>query len=434
MGKRETKESYKDTKTERGATTAEYDAAQAEAAKRAGGLEGISTTGRNNLIEGYSGLGTAGTLAPQSISTRPIDVGELKTTLPRLREFADTGGFTPERTSSIMENVGGLKEFGRTGGLSSENINRMRGMGGFDEFAATGGIDPTQRANIRAKAISPIGSYATGTRDELSRRLALQGGYGPGFDSANRALQRDTSRAIADTSLNAELGIQDRVNEGRRFGISGIAGTEAGLAGLQSGNKLAGMQAAGNMELNLQDSISRYRAAGLSMEQATARALAEFDSMNVGNEMQAGMFNAGNQMQADQFNINNAQNVRMAGLGGLQNIYGSDVGQYQSELDRRNQLLGGGTQANLGYLGQQGQLGMQPGVGSNIMKGIGTAAGIAGMVYTGGLSGAIGGAVGGGGGNTTPTTMPTNPAGAYPGMGGVGGTQYYRPYPYLRGA
>lgn len=360
MGKRETKQTYEDTRREKAAADARYAQAQAESASRIGAWDPILAAERQNLISGYSNLKPFG-----SLDARSIDVGELKTTLPRLRQFADTGGFTPERLASLEGTIGGLKEFGRTGGLTEENISRMRGMGGFDEFAKTGGYTPESIANIKAQALSPIGSYATGTREELDRRRALQGGYAPGFDAANRQLQRQTSRAIADTSLAANVGIQDRINEGRQWGIGGLAQAEGAVAGLQSGNKLAGMQAAGGLELQLQDTISRYRAMGLSMEQATAQALAEFDAMNVQNQMMAG-----------QFNILNAQNMQMAGLGGLRDVYGTGVGQYENELDRRNSLLGGRTQANLGYLGNQSNLAVQPGIGGNLLNAAGTAAGI----------------------------------------------------------
>lgn len=386
MGKKETKQTYADTRADKAKTEARYDAAIDTSNKAIGGLDPTGT--RDNLAAGYSGLGNnVRALGFNPISApRQIDTGALQNTLPRLKEFGDTGGFSDERTASIMENVGGLKEIGRTGGLSSENIERMRGMGGFDEFAKTGGYTPESIANIKAQALSPISSYATGTRDELARRSAISGGYAPGFDAANRQLSRDTSRAIADTSLNANVGIQDRINQGRQWGIGGIAQSEGGIAGLQSSNKLQGLQAAGSLELQLQDTISRYRAMGLSMEQATATALAEFDSMNVGNEMRANMFNAEGQTGVDQFNINNQQNMNLAGMSGLQNLYNVDVGREQNERDRRHQLLGGQTNANLGYLSGQNQLAVQPGVGGNIISGIGAAAGVAGAVYTGGLS------------------------------------------------
>jgi hypothetical protein len=405
MAKRETKETYKDTKQQSAENTARYNEARGESGERIGGMESPIEEQKTALTGGYQGMAggmNAGSINPRSITAasigqpRAINVNELRGSLAGQKEFGQTGGFTPERSASIMQNVQGLKDIGQTGGISDENVNRMRGMGGYDEFAKTGGYTPESIANIKAQALSPISSYATGTRDELSRRAALTGGYTPGFDSANRALQRDTARGIADTSLAANVGIQDRINQGRQWGIGGMAGAEQGIAGMQSGNKLAGLQGAGQMELGLQNSISQYRAQGMSMEQATAKALSDFDAMNVGNEMQASMFNAGmldsaNRFnagmgtEADIFNIQNRQNQQAQGMSGLQGLYNTDIGQYQNELDRRNALLGGQSQSNLGYLGQQGQLAVQPGMGGNIMAGIGAGAGLASNMFMPGM-------------------------------------------------
>lgn len=462
MAKRETKQTYGDVRQDRTSAQNLYTNQSAIAGQNAGNVAPFVAENRANIYGGYLNAagGSAGSI-PGIGSPGQVSTGRLGDVYGKFGEIADSGGYSPETRASILENVGGLKEIGGTGGYTQENIARSRGLGGFeqiqnegglspeaqfrmrggggyDEFAATGGIDSNQRANIKAKAISPIGSYATGTRDELSRRLAVQGGYGPGFDAANRALQRDTSRAIADTSLNAELGIQDRVNQGRMFGIGGMAGSEGNLQNLRTGNilgatqgiagaeqsmvanrtgnKLRGLESASNIESDLSGRIAQLRLQGMSGQQASAMAMAEIEGQNINRGIDVNKFNVGVQGQ----NFGN----QMAGLGGLSNLYGTDMAQMQAERDRQLGLINQGQQANLGYLGQQSQLGMQPGAGSNIMKGIGTAAGIAGMIYTGGLSGAIGSGMGGGNGGAQP------PQTLYP---GVGGTQLYNPYPYYRG-
>jgi hypothetical protein len=362
MGKRETKETYKTDKSQRSETDTQYNAAIGSANNNAQDVGGTVAGEKEGLTSGYTDMGNNA----NPLTTRNIDTSALQANLGHVSDFATTGGFTPGREASIMEGVNNLKAMGgETGGLSAENIARIRGNGGYDEFARTGGYTPESIANIKAQAISPIGSYATGTRDELARRTALTGGYAPGFDAANRQLSRDTSRAIADTSLNANVGIQDRINAGRQWGISGVSGAETGLTNQISSNRLNANQASAGIELQLQDTISRYRAMGLSMEQATAKALSDYDAQNVSNEMNVGQFNAGQ---------------RAAGLAGLQGLYNTDVGQYQNALDRSTGLLNSRTQANLGYLGNQGQLATQKGSADNwgkVLSTAGTAAGIA---------------------------------------------------------
>lgn len=370
MAKRETKETYKDTQIQRGITNQQYSDAQANSQAVQNQIANTAGIGRANLESQYGSLLDPNTSRPISYSPVSASTDYLQDVYKPISEFAITGGFTPGREASVMENVQGLKDIGRTGGLSAENIDRIRGKGGFDEFAVSGGYTPESIANIKAQALSPISSYATSARNEMGRRRAVQNGYAPGFDAANRQLQRDTARAIADTSLNANVGIQDRINAGRQWGIGGLAQAEGALAGLQSSNKLAGLTGAGNLELQLQNMISNYRAQGLSMQQATARAIDDLNS-------QATFFNAQNQLSTDQYNRSLEEARLSAGIGGLQGLYNTDVGQYQNERDRANALLGGQTQSNLNYLNNQSQLAVQPGIGGNIMGAVG--AGIGGL-------------------------------------------------------
>lgn len=309
MAKRQTKDTYKAAQQQATKSGLQYQGQIGEAGQRAGsygpGMEDV----RGKLLSGMGGMTQIGS------DPRDIDTSELKDTLAAYKLFRDTGG------------------------LSAENISRMRGMGGFDEFAKTGGYTPVAIANIKAQALSPIGSYATGAREELDRRRALQGGYAPGFDAASRQIQRDAARNIAETSLATNVGLQDRINQGRQWGIGGLTGAEQALAGMQTGNRLAALGG----ESNVGNMISGYR------------------GQDIANEMNAQMFNAGQQNQ---------------GLGALMGLYGMEGGWRQNEYDRMAQLLGGQTQGNLGYLGQRSQLAMQPGWGGNLIQGIGSAAGI----------------------------------------------------------
>src|SRR5215471_19290429 len=62
------------------------------------------------------------------------------------RGFMQTGGWDDARVKSMDENIAGLKQFGKTGGLSADDINRMQGGGVYDEFAKTGGLSEADRA------------------------------------------------------------------------------------------------------------------------------------------------------------------------------------------------------------------------------------------------------------------------------------------------
>jgi hypothetical protein len=345
MAKKETKETYKESKQYAQGAANDYaplaDAAQARAS---GGQDNPElAANRDEILGAYRGMASgANPIQARTMSgVGAIDVSDLKNTLEEYKKFRDTGG------------------------LSSENIERMRGMGGFDEFAKTGGYTDESIANIKAQAISPIGSYASGTRDELARRASLQGGYAPGFDAASRQLRRDTARGIADTSLNANVAIQDRVNAGRQWGISGLTDAEGKLAGMQTGNRLAALGG----ETNVGGNISQASAADRA------------------NQMAVSQFNAMQETGADQFN----QGARERGISGLSGMYGADIGLQQGEYDRQLAIKNAMNSARGNYLGNQSQLAVQPGIGGNLVGLAGSAAGIAGGMMTGGATSALGG-------------------------------------------
>lgn len=434
MGKRETKQTYGDVQGDKAREREQYQNTSIDAGNRSGNVAPFVAQGRENLSSAYGNMASGGMAigAPGQVST-----GRLSNVYDKFGEIADTGGYTEQTKASILENVGGLKRIGATGGYDAENIARARGLGGFEklqneggldpaaqarmrggggyeEFAATGGLSGIDRANIRAKALSPISSYATGARDEMDRRRTLQNNYAPGFDAANRALSRDTSRAIADTSLNAELGITDRVNAGRMQGIAGMSGSEANLQGLRTGNMLGatqglasaeqgmvanrtsnqmrGLESASQIESDLSARIAQLRLQGMSGQQASATAIAEIEGRNIDRGIGVEQFNQG---------------TRERGIAGTSNLYNTDIYQMQLERDRQLALMNQGTNANLGYGQQQIQLATQPGAVGNILRGLGTAAGIGGMAF---------------GGNNTTTTTPTTsvPPQTTPPVPGIG--------------
>lgn len=351
MPKGQAKETYKDIKGSRGLSEIEYGRARQESRDRLN--EGPTNPLRNELLSGY-----------RNLSYSPVSA-----------ERVSTENFKPS--------FEGFNEMGRTGGLNDEAIQRMRGMGGFDEYAKTGGYSDADRANIRSRALSPIGSFASSARDELARRRSVQGGYSPGFDASSRAIRRDASRGIADASLNAELGIMDRVNEGRRWGIGGLTDAEGRLQTLKTGNQLAGWQG--------------------SLGAATG--MADVETGNANRALNAGMFNSDMGLRTD-----------LAGLGGISDIYGSDIGMREREIDRDLGLLDSQNRNRLGNLGLQTQLAIQPGAAGQILQGVGSAIGaIPWGKFTGGGNT---GFTGGYGGYTT-DMEGLGGFGRYPGYGGV---------------
>lgn len=355
MGKRETKETYKQSKELGEQARSSYQPLSTAAGERAASYNPGIGSQKDYLTGQYRGM----------LETGPSNVS-----------FGSVGAAGKIDTADVRNTLEQYKTFRDTGGLSEQNIERMRGMGGFEEFAKTGGYTAPQLANIKAQAISPIGSYATGTRDELARRRAVQGGYAPGFDAANRQLQRDTARAIADTSLNANVMLQDRINQGRQWGISGLTGAEQALAGMQTGNRLQALGGEGTMSQAISDASARDIANSIAVDQINAQ-LAAAEA---------------------QFNASRQDAYRAQGLSGLSDIYGTDIGLQQGEYDRQMQLMNAMNQASQGYLGNQSQMAVQPGIGGNLVGLAGAAAGLGTTMMTGGMNKVAGGAMQGMGG------------------------------------
>ena len=267
----------------------------------------------------------------------------------------------------VNSDITGLRELGKTGGIDDASATRFRGNGVFDEFANTGGYSQKDRSNILARGLSPISAFAKSSQDEMTRRRNVQGGYSPGFDATNRALSRDASRGIADMSLDANLGIMDKVNEGRRWGSSSMSDAENRLMSLRTGNQLRGLEGAAGNELNLENSVLNQGNVNNSLLRGLA---SDENTFNLGEAGMRNNFNLGNTGMRNSFNVNssgmlndfNSRNadrnldVDVARLGGLSNIYGTDVDQYQAGLDRGNDLFNNRINADLGYLNARGGL------------------------------------------------------------------------------
>lgn len=366
MAKGQTRETYNAVKSSQSTANSNSNNLSTQNSGNTASANASASEGRPELESSYRGL----TGSNSSIAVPSVDTGRLSSIGDRYRAFSETGGYGGDRRASVMDQVGQLKDFGRTGGLDSNSMSRMRGMGVFDEYADTGGYSNVDKANIRTRALAPISANAKAASDELGRRRIVQGGYMPGFDASTRALRRDTARSMADTSLDAELGIRDRVDANRQWGAGNVTSSEGAAQNLRTGNMYRGMTSAGDMEMSLQNNINNYMLAGMDGERATAMAIADIEGGNASRGL--------TQANADRsFNNSNY----MTGLGGLQNLYNTDVSRVESGLDRGVGIESSRVNSDLGYYQPRTNLATQPGIGGNIMRGIGAAAGVGAALY-----------------------------------------------------
>jgi len=369
MGKGK-KEAISNTKELDKGSKTEYDAIQAGTQARQDALAKQNASSREELAGLYRGMGTNG-----QISAGQADTGRLGQTFDAGMAFGANGGFSKEREDSIMSNVHGLQEMGRTGGMTDADANRFRANGTYEEFNKTGGYTDADTARIRQVALAPIAGYASQTQDELNRRQAVQGGYGPGFDSAARALRRDTAKGMYEAGMASEMNIKDAVNSGRKWGAQGMTDSENAYQGLKTSNQYKGLMGAADVETTLQDTISKYRMAGYSLAQASAQAIADVDLANIGNSMNAQQWNA---------------KQGLAGIEGLAGLYDKDWTANQNDLNRAGGLIDSEYGTRTGINSQLNELLMAPGMAEKLaMAGISSFAGAAGGALTGGVGTAL---------------------------------------------
>lgn len=160
-----------------------------------------------------------------------------------------TGGGSPSGSSSSGFGGGAV---GRNLGDYNNIFNR------YSQFADTGGYSPQDLANIRSRAISPIRSIYSSAEQGLDRQRSLQGGYSPGFSTAKARMAREQGQLTSDATTNAEAAISEMVNQGRRFGVSGMNQAYSSTPGLSNmfGNQMLQSQGQQLTAAGLQNQLS----------------------------------------------------------------------------------------------------------------------------------------------------------------------------------
>jgi hypothetical protein len=123
---------------------------------------------------------------------------------------------------------------------------------------------------------------------------------------------------MADASLNAEMGINDRVREGRMAGAAGMSGAEGAL----QNQRMQSITGAAGMDTQLEGNIfdrNRYGQEGLLNRAESDR----------GAAMSAASANSANDRWNQQFQFGK----QMAGLEGMHSLYDSSEGGYGRGLD-----------------------------------------------------------------------------------------------------
>src|SRR5262245_9335961 len=98
---------------------------------------------------------------------------------------------------------------------------------GYGNFAETGGYSDADISNLRARAASSSPAFYDALRNRMSQRATAAGlNSGSIFGAASDRMTRDSVRAAQENSLNAELGMQDAIRQGKLQGLAGLTGLD----------------------------------------------------------------------------------------------------------------------------------------------------------------------------------------------------------------
>ena len=289
------------------------------AGTKPGGAAGSGAAGGG----GGGGGGAPGFVPPSQTDPRYASVQGM------YENFMKTGGWDPDRTKSMDENIAGFKKLGM-GGMSPEDMARLRGGGVYEEFSKTGGLSDKDRANLRARGTSTIPAMYGQLNQAMQRGRTVQGGYGPGAAVMAGRLGRQQAGAMGDAALNTELGITDQVNRGRQWGTAGMTTSETALQDILSRNKIAGLQGASDTERQMVESQmggKQWGTGGLKTLADEDRAAQERAAAAAAAASAAGA-------AGDRWEREFAFQQQMAGLEGLGSLYqGAGSGEYNQNKD-----------------------------------------------------------------------------------------------------
>jgi len=297
------------------------------------GLRDYNVEGYKSLIDGTGlaggmgdGTGGGGGVSAPKLSLDP-------------RFAALEKGYKP-LSQGINQALPGYQEFSRTGGLTPEMVERIRGKGVFDDFAKTGGYSDRDIAQTRARGIAPVSAFYGNLKNEINRRQGASGGYGVGLDTATARLARENSIGAASAARDTELGLQGQIRSNKMSGASALSGAEVQHAKLLQEGRLAGL---GGMT-----DIGKFGYGGLEGIAARSQAINDANKRAAASASNA---NRGNALEEQKYR----DKMKLAGLEGLESVYGSspaELARYDDELYRNRALTQQGQGTNLNQRAQ----------------------------------------------------------------------------------
>lgn len=228
---------------------------------------GYDTSAVERLRSNAGNLAITGGYDPEILSSLRQQVSRYSTTggyepgvLSGLRDTARTnaitGGYDPDSLNLLRRHT---EDFIKGGGYDEAGLSRVRGFQdtlggeegygreGYQRLADTGGFTPEQEQEYLQFALSPTQAVYARNRDEIGRRVALQGGYSPGFDAGTARAARRESQDLQQAGLAGRTSLEEQKRRGVEIGLGGLASTRAAIEGARTNKAQLAAQLEGDI-------------------------------------------------------------------------------------------------------------------------------------------------------------------------------------------
>lgn len=264
----------------------------------------------------------------------------------------------------------GLLDAGNTGfsrvGINTDDIdNELAGLNSrdvnervFDEYADTGGWSPERKRLALEEGTAGARQSTGNVLNEMRRQGSATGNGLAGF-LANRA-SRDFSRGIGDTTTSALNSINNSIDQGRQWGATGRAGLNVGNADRALAAAQARLQGRmGIADLGLRADMANQgaglQAAGLDL-QRQGMGINALESLGAQDQNETGMYLSGRNSMFGQGNSIYDSGNRLLGMyqqnpSLLQSVLGG-VGSSGSLMNMFQDLRNRRTSGNTGNQSQ----------------------------------------------------------------------------------
>lgn len=215
------------------------DQAAADERQRAATLQTQLEATKSNVTNDVYGEGGSRDLVKSAATNLAVTGGYTPEVASRLRgnaqDLITTGGYDPNQLSSLRDKINDVG--------SSEGYGRE----GYQSLADTGGYSDIQKNDFLESAVAPTIAKYGRNRDELTRRLAINGGYSPGYTSSQARMDRQQGEDVSSAAMTGRVNLASMIERNKEAGLSGLSSTQQMI----NQNKLSGINASSALEGNL---------------------------------------------------------------------------------------------------------------------------------------------------------------------------------------